>query len=321
MPPLTEVEIAQRIDPELVVGISGSLTPNLPEGELTVDAVRALDAHLVTVPAETGTPEIVLREDGTALELRRYEPRTIDQLFSRSVILWIHGGGMFLGSARQDDALCQDLSEALGVRTVSVDYRLAPEHPYPEPLDDCYTALVELSKRYETIVVVGASAGGGLAAGLALLARDRGGPRIAGLHLYYPMLDDRETASARLLSNAPVWNRRLNRLGWVSYLGPLADSSAGASYAAPARAEDLSNLPPTYLDTGELDMFVEEDTEFAERLGAEGGSLEFVVVPGAVHGFDLIAPAAGISTASVERRRRSLLGMLRSAASEAGADL
>ncbi|HEX4444165.1 MAG TPA: alpha/beta hydrolase [Galbitalea sp.] len=310
MGPLTEVEIAQRLDPELTVGVAGTLPPHLPAGELTVDLVREIDRGLAVIAEASGSSEWIPRPDGSQLELRRHLPTTLDSSISRSVILWIHGGGMFLGSARQDDANAQALSDALGIRIASVDYRLAPEHPYPEPLDDCYTALAWLAERYDRVVVVGASAGGGLAAGLTLLARDRSRPAIAGLLLAYPMLDDRETAGARQLANTVVWNARLNRLGWDAYLG----AGSADEYAVPARAVDLTGFPPTYLDTGDLDLFFDEDSAFAEKLRAAGVPLDFVVEHGAVHGFDLIAPEAQVSRRTIRRRRDWLARILRAEA-------
>ncbi|HEY4225701.1 MAG TPA: alpha/beta hydrolase [Pseudolysinimonas sp.] len=306
MDELTEVEIASLLDPELAVGIPGTLARHLPAGALTVRLVREVDLGLAVMPEATGSTEWIARPDGSRLELRHYAPALADPELSSCVVLWIHGGGMFLGSARQDDALCQELCEALGVRVASVDYRLAPEHPYPEPLDDCYTALASLAERGERVVLVGASAGGGLAAGLALLARDRSGPAIAGVQLRYPMLDDRETDGARSLARTAVWDRRLNRLGWTAYLGgQLADG-----YAAPARAEDFAGLPPMYLDTGELDLFRAEDVGFAERVRAAGGSVELRVEKGAVHAFELIAPGASVSRAAVQRRNAWLSTVL-----------
>ena len=307
MAALTEVEIDSLLDPEIRVGISGTLTAHLPAGELTVGQVRKLDRSLATMPPASGSSEWIRRPDDSQLELRRYLPTVLDASISRSVILWIHGGGMFLGSARQDDASAQELCEALGVRIASVDYRLAPEHPYPEPLDDCYTALAWLAERYDRVVVVGASAGGGLAAGLALLSRDRSGPAIAGVQLRHPMLDDRETEGARALSKTSVWNARLNRLGWSAYLaGRPADT-----YAAPARAVDLSRLPPTYVDTGDLDLFRDEDVAFVDRIRESGGSVEFFEEKGVVHGFDVIAPDAAVSRAAVARRHEWLARALR----------
>ncbi|MES2170487.1 MAG: alpha/beta hydrolase fold domain-containing protein [Actinomycetota bacterium] len=304
---LTTVEIASRLDPEIAVGIPGTLTHNLPGGDLTVGLVRELDSRLAVMPEPEGSSEWAARPDGSRLEIRQYVPASPEATISRSVVLWIHGGGMFLGSARQDDAACQELSENLGVRIASVDYRLAPEHPYPEPLDDCYLALLWLSSRFDRIVVVGGSAGGGLAAGLALLARDRSGPAIAAVQLYYPMLDDRTTDGGHPLANTAVWDARLNHLGWSSYLAG-ADADA---YAAPARADDLSGLPPMYLDTGELDLFHDEDVAFAERVRAAQGSIDLFVEPAAVHAFELIAPDATVSRTAVARRRAWLATALR----------
>jgi acetyl esterase/lipase len=307
MSALDPVEIAQRLDPELIAAADGTLPPRLPAGAITVEVVREIDRGLATIPAASGSSEWIDRPDASRLELRRYLPTVLDTSISRSVLVWIHGGGMFLGSARQDDADAQALSNALGIRIASVDYRLAPEHPYPEPLDDCYTALVWLAERYDRVIVVGASAGGGLATGLALMARDRSGPAIAGVLLAYPMLDDRETRGARLLANTAVWNARLNRLGWESYLG----GGSADGYAAPARASDLAGFPPTYLDTGDLDLFLDEDTAFADRLRDAGVPIEFFVEPGAVHGFDLIAPEAAVSRRAIQRRRDWLARILR----------
>ena len=313
MAALTQVQLAGRLDPEIADFIPGTLPPNLPAGDLTVEQVRAVDRGLATMPASAGSSEWIERPDSSRLELRRYLPTTLNTEISRSVILWIHGGGMFLGSARQDDAQASELSEALGIRIASVDYRLAPEHPYPESLDDCYTALQWLADRYDRVVVVGASAGGGLAAGLALLARDRRGPEIAGLQLVYPMLDDRGTDGARTLADTFVWNLRLNRVGWDAYLG---DHEADHC-AAPARATDLSGLPPTYLDTGELDLFCDEDTVYADRISSSGGRIDFFLDEGVPHGFDLIAPDAAVSRAAVARRRAWLTSILREGVADA----
>jgi acetyl esterase/lipase len=210
---------------------------------------------------------------------------------------------MFLGSARFDDAFARELSETLGVSVASVDYRLAPEHPHPEPLEDCYAALEWVADRYDPVVVAGGSAGGGLAAALALLARDRSGPAIAGVQLFYPMLDDRgETASAKELADTAVWNRRLHDLAWSAYLG----GTSANQYAAPARASDLSGLPPHYLDVGDLDLFLDEDVAYAGALGAAGVVVELYVESGAVHAFERVNPDAAVSRRAIARRLRWL---------------
>jgi acetyl esterase/lipase len=210
-------------------------------------------------------------------------------------LLWIHGGGYMIGSPKQDDQLCRRFVRELGATVVSVDYRLAPEHRYPVPLQDCYSALTWLAGLPavdpDRIAIGGASAGGGLAAALALLARDRDEVSLAAQLLVYPMLDDR-TAQRDDLDNPGhrLWNNSSNRFGWAAYLG-----DADPDVAVPARRGDLSGLPPTWIGVGTLDLFHDEDLAYAERLRAAGVSCEVEVVPGAFHGFDGMAPKTEVS--------------------------
>jgi acetyl esterase/lipase len=295
------------IDPELVPGLADALTAHLPDGPLDVATVRAIDGRLrAAAQARTlagadlapAAPPRVIQRDGIGLRVHGPQPAA-----DRSCLLWIHGGGMFLGSARTDDPFCADLAERLAVPVVAVDYRLAPEHPHPAPLHDCRTALAWCATRARGVVVAGGSAGGGLAAALCLLTRDEGGPAIAAAHLYYPMLDDRHTApGVGGPADPPVWNRRLAGLAWKAYLG----GRPADALAAPARAEDLRGLPATYIETGELDLFRDEDVDYAHRLAAAGVEVRLEVVPGAVHAFELIAPEAAISRAARDRRLRAL---------------
>lgn len=301
---LSDSEVAARLDPELVGRFAATLPPHLPAGELTVGLVREIDERISLRPDATAEPASIARPDGSSLDLRFHHKS------SPHVILWIHGGGMFLGDARYDDAIARELAETLGVTVASVDYRLAPEHPHPEPLEDCYIALAWLSTRFDRVVVAGASAGGGLAIALALLARDRSGPAIAGVQAWYPMLDDRSvTASANELANAPVWNRRLHDLGWSAYAGGRADQ-----YAAPARATDLRGFPPTFIDVGELDLFHDEDVEFARRLADAGVPVEFHDYLGAVHAFEAMNPDAAIARTARDHRTAWLAQILERAA-------
>jgi acetyl esterase/lipase len=222
----------------------------------------------------------------------------------------IHGGGMITGTAR--DALGDqlDLAESVGAALVSVEYRLAPETPHPGPVEDCYAGLlwiVENAHAFgideEQIVLVGGSAGGGLAAAVALMARDRGGPGLAGQLLMCPMLDDRnDTASAHQMADLPMWNRQANEVGWTALLGAARGGPDVSPYAAPARAEDLSGLPPTFVDVGSTDTFRDEDVTYASRIWLAGGIAELHVWPGGFHGFGGIAPNAGISKAAVAAR-------------------
>ena len=212
-------------------------------------------------------------------------------------LLWIHGGGYVIGEAAQDDLLCRRFATEVGATVVSVDYRLAPEHPYPAPVEDCYAALAWLaglpSVDPARVAVGGASAGGGLAATLALLARDRGEIAVAAQLLVYPMIDDRTVDRVGLDNPGHrLWNQSSNRFGWRAYLG-----GADPEVAVPARRADLAGLPPAWIGVGTLDLFHDEDLAYAERLREAGVPCEVMVVDGAFHGFDGIAPKAEVSLA------------------------
>lgn len=230
-------------------------------------------------------------------------------------LLWIHGGGYVIGEAAQDDLLCRRFATELGATVVSVDYRLAPEHPYPTPLEDCYAALRWMAKLPsvdpDRVAIGGASAGGGLAAALALLARDRGDIPLAAQLLVYPMIDDR-TVERTGLDNPGhrLWNQSSNRFGWRAYLG-----DADPNVAVPARRDDLAGLPPAWIGVGTLDLFHDEDLAYAERLRAAGVPCEVMVVAGAFHGFDGIAPKADVSQSFF----RSQCALLRTAFASAAA--
>ncbi|MEB3032432.1 alpha/beta hydrolase [[Mycobacterium] nativiensis] len=210
-----------------------------------------------------------------------------------AALLWIHGGGYVLGRAAQDDGLCRRFRRELGITVGSVDYRLAPEHPYPAALEDCYAALLRLADLpgvdATRIAIGGASAGGGLAAALALLARDRGEVAPVLQLLSYPMLDDR---SAALPANRDyrLWTAASNGFGWAAYLG-----GADPAVAVPARRDDLSGVAPAWLGVGTLDLFYEEDLAYARRLQEAGVPCELETVDGAFHGFDLLVPKTGVS--------------------------
>jgi acetyl esterase/lipase len=253
----------------------------------------------------------------------------------RPGILYLHGGGLVIGSAVQGDPLCRRLADELGAVAASVGYRLPPEHAYPAPLDDCYAALQWLAAQGDVdparIAVIGISAGGGLAAALALRARDRGEIALAGQVLAYPMLDDRTDESAaahpRMLR---LWNGPSNRLGWGMYLGArkaLARRAGAASpaarpldaatleHAVPARRAELgpsalSGVAPAWIGVGTLDLFHAEDVEYARRLTEAGVPTELHVVDGAYHGFDASEPTAAVSVDFVQRQVDALRRML-----------
>jgi acetyl esterase/lipase len=234
-------------------------------------------------------------------------------------LLWIHGGGYIVGSAAQDDALCRAIADRLGILVAAVDYRLAPEHPFPVPLHDCHDALVWLARRPDVddtrIAIGGASAGGGLAAALALLARQRADVTPAFQLLSYPMLDDRTVLRDDIDERGfRLWNTRANRFGWQSYLGAVPGSPEISGLAAPARHEDLAALPPAWIGVGTLDLFHGEAVIYAERLRSAGVACDLEIVSGAFHGFDTVRPNASITRQFRAAQIRALVRALGNAA-------
>ncbi|MFC8709278.1 alpha/beta hydrolase [Streptomyces sp. NPDC057197] len=286
---------------------SASLVPAPPVAEVL--AGRGIDAEERTVPGPAGAPDL----DITVLRPRRVTG-PVPGLYN------IHGGGMVSGHRDQDTVRLAALVEELGVVAVNVEYRLAPEHPDPAPVEDCYAGLrwlaehtAELGVDPHRLVVMGGSAGGGLSAGVALLARDRGGPRLAGQLLLCPMLDDRNTTvSSHQYDGLGTWQREMNLLGWRALLGEKAgDGTADVSvYAAPARAADLSGLPPAFVEAGSAELFRDEDVAYATRIWATGGQAELHIWQGAFHGFDVFAPGHEVTRAALAARRSWLRRVL-----------
>jgi acetyl esterase/lipase len=211
---------------------------------------------------------------------------------------------MIMGTAAQDDRFCREVADALGIFVASVEYRLAPEDPYPAPLDDCMAGLTWLARQPQVdparIAVGGASAGGGLAAGVALRARDEGDLALAFQWLTYPMLDDRTTLRRDLDDSRykmRMWSPNSNRFGWNAYLRGAAGRDGVEYCAAPARCLDLSGLPATWIGVGTNDLFHDECVEYAQRLRETGVECELDVVPGAYHAFDMLEASAPVSQA------------------------
>ena len=208
-------------------------------------------------------------------------------------LLWIHGGATIMGTAVHDDKYCRKLSNLTGVAVAAVEHRLAPEHPYPTPLEDCYAALLWLARQPwvdpDRVAIGGASAGGHFAAAVAQRAHDRGEVKLAYQMLVYPMLDDR-TGSNRDGGKRIMWTETDNQLAWRWYL-----DGADPKEAAPARREDLTGLPPAWIGVGTLDLFHRECVEYARRLREAGVAVHEEIVPGAFHAFDFIADKAPIS--------------------------
>jgi len=291
------------VDPEIV-----AMLDLLPGVQLTPETLPQVRADLAAMGAQMAAgvpdvPNIAVSERQAPGPPGAPDVRVLVYLPTNAprplpALLWIHGGGYVLGSADQDDAQVKGMVAQVGCAAVSVGYRLAPETPSPGPVEDCYAALTwlhahaaELGVDQGRIAIGGASAGGGLAAGLGLLARDRDEVPLAFQLLIYPMLDDRtvSTADPHPYAGEFIWTPEANRFGWAALLGQEPGGADVSPYAAAARAERLAGLPPTYLSVGALDLFLEEDLEYARRLMREGVPTELHVYPGAFHGFNMMA--------------------------------
>ena len=263
-------------------------TNSFPLPPASDEAIAAIFVERRKVPGPIGAPDV---------EAMLYRHSGLPH--STGCILHIHGGGYVAGSAAALEPLHRQLSYDLGCAIVSVEYRLAPEARYPCAIEDCYAALTWLAGSADSlgidstrIGIMGESAGGGLAAALALMARDRGGPRLAFQHLIYPMLDDRtSTSEPHPYAGEFIWTPESNAFGWRSLLGTEPGGADVSHYASAARAMDLTGLPPTYIATGALDLFVNEDLEYAQRLMRAGVPTDLHVYAGAFHGFDIFCDA------------------------------
>jgi acetyl esterase/lipase len=266
-----------------------------------------LDVEDRNVPGPAGAPEVAVRV---------YRP--VGPATGRAALLLLHGGGFVLGGIEGAHADAAALARDLDAVVVSVGYRLAPEHPYPAAVEDCYAALgwlagavARLGVDPARVGVLGRSAGGGLAAALALLTRDRGGPALCVQHLCAPMLDDRlETPSMRAFTDTPTWDRASTAASWSHYLGE-AGRAEVPPYAAPARATDLRGLPPAYVATMAYDPLRDEGILYALRLMEAGVRVELHSFPGTFHAAGLVATAAVARRVAEEERhtlRRALAG-------------
>jgi acetyl esterase len=291
------------IDPEILPVLD--LMPVLDLTKMSLADIRAgagADRY-GEMPAPVVVPETHFAEgrDGAPdVRLLVYNPPSESR--NRGAILHIHGGGMILGTADMSQMVYPDIARAQDIVVVSVDYRLAPETPFPGPQEDCYAGLdwlaahaSELGVDLSRVIVMGESAGGGLSAALAQMVRDRGAHQLAGQVLIYPMLDHR-TGGADCQHNNPttgefIWTRHSNIFGWAALQGSYAVDDTRAGWFSPARATDLGGLPPTFISVGALDLFLDEDMEYARRLSAAGVPVELHVYPGAFHGFNMMPGA------------------------------
>lgn len=320
----TKAPVRPSYDAELRVGLEAAL-PRM-QRFVSADNIRAARAQLVSAPDEVLTRggEYTLEDrlvsgpqgapDITLLICRPMAASTVVP-----VIYYIHGGGMVMGNRRTGLPGVMDLAASICAAVVSVEYRLAPETQHPGPVEDCYAGLDWLGKNLaaldlmpDSIVIAGTSAGGGLAGATALLARDRGGPRLAGQLLMGPMLDDRnESLSAYQMEGIGVWDRVANGIGWTALLGDKRGSADVSQYASPARATNLGSLPPTLIDVGSAETFRDEAVAYASGIWADGGDCELHVFAGGFHGYDSLVPEAAASRDTVEARKRWLARVTR----------
>jgi len=266
------------------------------------------------------------RDDAPEVPLRIYTPDSGAAV--KPCVYYIHGGGFVAGSAAVMDAMNWDCAQTHGAVVVAVGYRLAPETPFPGPIEDCYAGLLwvmahaaELGIDPGRVIVMGHSAGGGLAAALALMVRDLGEVNLAGQILMYPMLDhrtgDTDDVHRNPTSGEFTWTRASNRFCWAAVRGnyDLGDERLG--WFSPSRVADLSNLPPAYIAVGALDLFLDEDIAYALRLSHAGVPVECHVYPGVIHGSETWVPEAQVSQQITGDQRRAVARLLRAAPVEA----
>ena len=277
---------------------TAELARSLPPRE----RVRRTD-HVV--PGFEGDPDIRVREYFSAAPAEGPLP----------TLLWAHGGGFVMGFVETDEPAMEDIVESVGCTVFSIEWRWAPEHPYPASMHDCLAAALWLHAEAEhlgvdpdRIAIGGKSSGAGIAAGLALALRDQDAFQPCLQLLVYPMLDDRNITPSSLDTTDPrLWNRDANLLAWQAYLGELAGTDKVPAYAAPSRTKDMAGLAPTFLIVGELDLFRDEDIDYAQRLLQAGVATELHVYPGAIHGFDNRLPSSSNARRFAQDRDHALL--------------
>lgn len=289
-----------RVAPELREGLESVPVFSLPEGlqMMREQPLKPVQSERVRIEKRW-----ISGADHQEMLVNIYEP--IHKASGKlPALLWLHGGGYVMGHPDIDDIICIRFAEETGCVVVSPDYRLAPEHPFPAGINDCYATLVwmvqaaeELNIDTSRIAVAGGSAGGGLTAALTLMARDKGGPAICFQMPLYPMIDHRnETPSSYEITYPAVWNRHNNLEAWKMYLGEQGNGEGEISpYAAPIWAESFEGLPPTYTCVGQLDPFRDETIQYVARLAQAGVEVEFQLYPGGYHAFEYTVPDAEIS--------------------------
>ncbi|AWF80956.1 alpha/beta hydrolase [Microbulbifer sp. A4B17] len=309
------------LDPDFskALGKFGDLLDTLAEAPIGDVETRRKNGAVVTqalFQGRTFPPNVTFRDfalesaDHNEIQLRWYQKADSKP---GSAILYIHGGGLICHNISRYDLVVARYVATSGVPFLSVNYRKAPEFPYPIPVDDCYRALIWLAQHAQKlsieptrIGIMGDSAGGGLAAALAIMARDKKGPPLAQQILLYPMLDDRTITPDPLLLPFITWTYEDNLTGWTAYLGNQVGSPTVSPHAAPARLQDARDLPPAFIDVGELDIFRDEDIQYARQLTDAGVSTELHVRPGVIHSWELFAPDIPISQRAFSDRVRAI---------------
>jgi acetyl esterase len=304
------MSIEKMLDPELCPVLD---IPYL--GPVTRENIHEIRASVQAMQAAAATPLTTVSLDlqkistrNGELKLYIFRPESVPE--NNPALLWIHGGGYIMGDA--NDLLAPLLAEQVGCTVISVDYRIAPEHPFPAGPEDCYEALLwvhenaaELGIDAGRIAIGGQSAGGGIAASVSLMNRDRNGPKLALQYLLYPMLDNLHDTPSGHIDDHVVWDRQISIDAWEMYLNgtPGLDASP---YASASRATDLSGLPPAFLTVGEQDLFRDECIEYAQRLMSANVPTQIEVYPGMNHGGEIMIPGAKVS----QRMQNSYLQVL-----------
>lgn len=308
--------INDKIDPETKAGLDAFMKM-MPGG---INSIRDIVKRRAFLDQNLGgktpvNPDILIKDykvpslhNVPEITLRVYTPKNSQDL--NPGIYNIHGGGMIIGSVAMDDGFSTSLALKFNAVVVSVEYRLAPENPYPAAVEDCYAGIVWMAKNAkmlkidpERLIVYGGSAGGGLTIAMSLMARDNNYPKIAFQMALYPMIDDRNTSvSSQQVTSVGIWDRSANMEAWNWYLG----GKPADGYAAPSRAISLKGLPPTFIDVGEVDLFRDEDIDFAKKLVEAGVSTEFHLHPGAFHASEVFVPTAALSKRIWDIRYKAL---------------
>jgi acetyl esterase/lipase len=304
-------EIAAALAPMAASGFTPPAVGDVAGRRAMWEPIIGAASTAQPIPADVTTSEhYATAEDGAQIKMRWY---ITDGATPGPAVLFFHGGGYIFGHIDLFDGPVSRYVSASGVPMLSVEYRRAPEHPYPTPLEDAYAALrwlnehaSELGVDPERVGVMGDSAGGGMAAALTILARERGGPKIARQILLMPMLDDRTRTPDPHIAPYALWSYDDSATAWPALLGAAAGGPDVPVTAAPARLEDATGLPPAYIEVGQIDVFRDEDLAYATKLSRGGVPVEFHLHPGVPHEFDSIAFESDVARRAFADRVRVL---------------